>query len=150
MRDAFPAPMERMTASLAEWAWMSRNSNAVASSGNREGETLDQEVPLLVVRRTVPAVPETQTVLSEMGERPRNWRVLFVEERVQVKFAGLGGLGCADVVVVEARRAVKRHANRGVIMFNIQEHLHDQYIWGWGRKEILDRIVIEVRQTLHG
>ena len=85
--------MDKMTAVFDEWAWMSRNSNVVAFSGKREGETLDQDDPPLVVRSTVPAVPETQTILSEMGDRPRNCLVLFVGESVQVNFAGLGVLG---------------------------------------------------------
>jgi hypothetical protein len=80
--------MERVTADLAEKAWMSRNWNSVAFSGSREGETLSHVVPPLVVRRTVPEVPETQAVLAERGERPRNCCVLFVGVIVQVRFEG--------------------------------------------------------------
>lgn len=70
---------------------MSRNSKVVAFSGESDGDTSDQVDPLVVVRSTVPAVPETQTILSETGERPRNWRVLFVGVRVQDNVEGLIG-----------------------------------------------------------
>lgn len=56
-----------------------------------------QERPALVVRRTVPWVPEIQAVWAEMGERPRNWRVVFVGVRVQV--------GRAEVSAVVERSA---------------------------------------------
>jgi hypothetical protein len=58
-----------------------------------------------VLRRMVPDVPETQIVEGETGERPRNWRVLLVGERVQESFEGLGW---AVVVVDHARSAAKR------------------------------------------
>lgn len=65
-------------------AWMSRSSNVDAfSPGRNWGEMLVQDLPLLVVRRTVPRVPDIQAVEAEMGDRPRNWRVVFVGVRVQ-------------------------------------------------------------------
>jgi len=118
IRDALPSPMDRMTALLDDVAWMSRNSNVVAFSGRREGDTLLHVVPELVVRRTVPDVPETQMVLSETGERPRYWRVVFVGVRVQDSF---GGLGWA-VVVDEARSAVIRRDER---ILSMREDIQD-------------------------
>lgn len=79
-----------MTATFAEKAWMSRNSKVVEFSGRRDGETLDHDEPELVVRRTVPDVPETQTILSVTGPRPRNCAVVFVGVRLHFRGGGLG------------------------------------------------------------
>lgn len=89
---------------------MSRNSKVVEFSGKREGETLDHDEPELVVRRTVPDVPETQTTLSVTGARPRYCWVVFVGVNVQLR---AGWLGWA---LVNARRGVKRREDLGNIM----------------------------------
>lgn len=85
----------------------------VAFSGRREGETLRHDVPPLVVRRTVPEVPETQTILSDTGDRPRNCWVLFVGVRDQARGSGLGWL---DARGIEASRRVSNGEDLGSIM----------------------------------
>jgi hypothetical protein len=101
--------MDIITAVWAEKAWMSRNSKVVEFSGKREGETLDHDEPELVVRRTVPEVPETQTILSVTGARPRYCRVVFVGVKFQERGAGLGW------ALVNGRR-VKMREDLGSIM----------------------------------
>jgi hypothetical protein len=87
--------MERMTAECAENAWISRNwKSDEFSEGEKLGLILNHVAPALVVRRTVPFVPLTQTTLLETGDKPRNCWVEFVGVSVHVR--GLcEGPGCA-------------------------------------------------------
>ena len=51
--------------------------------GGEGGEMSVQVVPLSVVLRTVPDVPEMKAVVGERADRPRNCWVEFVGRRVQ-------------------------------------------------------------------
>ena len=72
--------------------------------------------PLLVVRRTVPLVPDTQVTFSVTGESPRNCCVVFVGVSVHVN---LGTVVANEATVWKsAATALRRHScmmgsNRG-------------------------------------
>jgi hypothetical protein len=77
--------MDRVIAEEGEKAWISLNWKFDEFSEEKEGETLLQDAPLLVVRRTVPFVPLTQMTRLETGARPRNCWVVFVGVRLHVR-----------------------------------------------------------------
>jgi hypothetical protein len=105
MRDKFPSPIDKATALFLEKPWISRNWKSVAfSDAANWGDTSAHVLPALVVRRTVPVVPDTHKTLSFTGERPRNCCVLFVD--VSVHDGKLGDFGCANAIeAIESKMA---------------------------------------------